>query len=89
MRILHGCKIRDVAGDKVVIIKGKEGMDLTRVVMLNKSAELLFEKLRLKDFSHKEAAEILMEEYGIEKEQSMKDSENWIASMKDAGLITE
>lgn len=55
MKINSNYKLREIAGEKMVVIKGPIGADLTKVVMLNSSAELQWSSLQGKDFLRKEA----------------------------------
>ena len=41
MRIKQGCKVREIAGENVVIMQGQHGADFTRIFTLNDSALLL------------------------------------------------
>ena len=51
MKINPKYKLRKVAGESIIVQQGKVGADLTKVISLNDSACLLFEKLSKKDFT--------------------------------------
>ena len=51
MRINQNCKVREIAGENVVIMQGQQGVDMTRVVALNDSSLLLWNNLLEVDFS--------------------------------------
>jgi hypothetical protein len=87
MRLKPNYKIREIAGEKMVVMQGKDGVDLTKVILLNNSAEWLWNSLQGKDFSIDSAAQLLEERYKIGKEQSLTDAGNWIDSMVKVGLI--
>jgi hypothetical protein len=87
MKIKPNCKIREIAGEKMVVMQSKEGVDLTRVILLNKSAEWLWISLSGQEFTLDSSAEILAEKYGIERERAMSDAKIWIDSMVKAELI--
>ena len=60
---------------------------MTRVISLNKSARLLYEQLHGKEFTTEDAAEVLRETYGIDKEQALKDSRAWAESLIKCGVV--
>lgn len=87
MKINSNLKLREIAGEKMVIMSGDAGVDLTKVVTLNKSAELLWNSLRGKEFSKADVVGLLQHEYGISIEDANKDAAEWIDSMIKEGLI--
>jgi hypothetical protein len=87
MKLKPNYKVREIAGEKMVVMQGKDGVDLTKVILLNNSAEWLWNSLQGKDFSLDSAAQLLEERYTIGKEQSETDAEKWIDSMVKVGLI--
>ncbi|MFA5849790.1 MAG: PqqD family protein [Bacteroidales bacterium] len=89
MKILQSCKFRDIAGDKILLVKSEGMLDLTKVVLMNSTAELLFNELKDKDFTIEHAATLLVNKYGIDPADAERDSLSWLASMKEAGLVTE
>jgi len=87
MKLKPNYKVREIAGEKMVVMQGKDGVDLTKVILLNNSAEWLWNSLQGKDFSLDSAAQLLEERYTIGKEQSETDAGKWIDSMVKVGLI--
>lgn len=87
MKIKPNFKIREIAGEKMVVMQSKDGVDLTKVIMLNNTAEWLWSTLRDSEFSLDTAAEMLSEKYGIDQVQAVSDAKIWIDSMIGAGLI--
>jgi len=45
MRIKKGLKIRNIAGEKVLIMQGQVGVDMTKVISFNNTAEWLWNHL--------------------------------------------
>lgn len=87
MKLKSNYKVREIAGEKMVVMQGKDGADLTKVILLNSSAEWLWNSLQGKDFSPGCAAQLLEERFTIGKEQSETDVGKWIDSMVKVGLI--
>ena len=87
MRINEKIKLRDVAGEHIVIMQDGNNTDMTKVVALNESALLLYNALRNKEFTIEEAVHVLTDEYEVAEADAVRDAENWIAEMKQNGLI--
>jgi hypothetical protein len=87
MKINSSYKLHEIAGEKMLVMKGVAGADLTRVVMLNSSAEMLWNTFQGKDFEQSSVVDLLIHNYSIEKSQATADADAWIASMLKAGLV--
>ena len=87
MKINSNYKIREVAGETIVVNQGTTGMDMTRIISLNTSARLLYESLANKDFTLEDAAQILSETYGIPAEVAKKDAQVWVEALQKCGII--
>ena len=87
MKIIPGYKLREIAGEKMIVMPASANLDLTRVVTLNSSAELLWTTFQERGFTKSEAVNLLITKYNISKSQADTDAELWITSMLKAGLI--
>jgi hypothetical protein len=87
MRINSNYKLREIAGETIIVNHGKEGVDMTRIISLNKSAKLLYEQLAGKEFSLEEAAQVLMDTYGIDSDLALNDAGKWIDALKECKVI--
>lgn len=87
MRINERMKVRNVAGENIVIMQGVEGTDMTRVVALNESALLLYNALTGHEFEVKDVVRLLVDEYEVDEEAARKDAEAWVADMKKNNLV--
>jgi len=87
MKIIPGYKLREIAGEKMIVMPASVNLDLTRVVTLNSSAELLWITFQEREFTKSEAVDLLITNYSISKSQADNDVEVWISSMLKAGLI--
>lgn len=87
MKINNNYKLREIAGETIVVNQGTTGVNMTRIISLNASAKLLYEQLAGRDFSVADAADILMDTYGIGEEQALRDAEAWAESLKRCGVI--
>ena len=87
MRINPDFKLREMAGETIIVNQGHAGTDLTRIISLNKSACRLYEQLADKDFTQEDAATVLTDTYGIDRQQALKDAAAWIEALKKCKVI--
>ncbi len=87
MRIKQEYKVREIAGESVVIMQGKQGADLTQIITLNDSALMLWNALQGKDFEASDAAEVLMQNYEVAAEVALRDATAWVERLSECGLI--
>ena len=81
MRIKKGLKIRNIAGEKVLIMQGRVGADMTKLVSFNPTAEWLWNSFTDKDFTEEDVVSILMERYEIDSDSATKDTHLWIEQL--------
>lgn len=87
MKINPHFKLREIAGETIVVNQGVSGADMTRIISLNRSARLLYERLSGKEFSLEDAADVLCSTYGISDELARHDAGLWVESLKKCGVI--
>lgn len=87
MKINANYKIREIAGETVIVNQGTANVNMTRIISLNESAKLLYEGLQGKEFELEDAAKVLVGEYGISQEQALKDVAVWTEQLKKCGVI--
>lgn len=87
MRIKGRYKIRKIAGEKVVIMQGTQGADMTRIISLNDSAEWLVDSLADKDFTVEDAADLLLERYDVDRGRALEDARRWADTLLGCGFI--
>lgn len=76
-----------MAGENVVIMQGTAGSDMTRIISLNDSSLLLWNKLQDKEFEVADVANILVEEYEIDTDLASQDAKTWVDKLAECGLI--
>ena len=89
MKLKEQYKVREMAGEHVVIMQGKLGSDLTRIISLNESALYLWQAIEGKEFSVNTISELLTEQYGIDDQIATTDAQRWVDKLIDCGLIEE
>lgn len=89
MKIKSNYKLREIAGENVIINQGITEANLTSIISLNTSAKLMWEKLINQEFNLEQAAQVLVDTYGIAPEQAMKDAENWVEALKKCNILSD
>lgn len=87
MRIDGSFKLRKIAGENLIVKQGGSHSDLTKIISLNPTAVFLWESLEGKDFTVEDAARLLVDRFGIDKDIAMKDADRWIGTMTGEGII--
>lgn len=87
MKIKQQYKVREMAGEHVVIMQGKFGTDMTRIISLNESALYLWNEIYDKEFNTDIVANLLAEHYGIDDEVALRDATRWVDKLDECGLL--
>ncbi len=87
MKIKQGCKVREIAGENVVVMQGEHGADFTRIITLNESALTLWQALDGADFSVADAASVLTSRFDVDEATATRDAKLWVERMNECGLI--
>ena len=76
-----------MAGENVVIMQGAMGSDMTRIISLNDSSLLLWNKLQGKEFEVADVANILVDTFEIDADMAERDAKAWVEKLAECGLI--
>ncbi|MBO5811855.1 MAG: PqqD family protein [Bacteroidaceae bacterium] len=87
MKIKSDYKLREIAGETIIVNQGTASINMTKIISLNATARMLYETLAEKEFSLEDAAQVLVSTYGISNEQALKDADTWITDLKNCGVI--
>ena len=87
MRINQNCKVREIAGENVVIMQGRNGADLTQIITLNESALILWQALSGSDFEVEDAQRVLTENFEVDDATALRDAQQWVERMRECILI--
>ena len=86
MRIKEGFVLRTICGQHVVSGEGTANVNFSKLVSLNESAAYLFKKVGNETFTPETLADLLLEEYEVDRETALKDAENLCAQWKEIGI---
>lgn len=87
MKIKDIYKVREIAGENLVVEQGKLQSDMTKVISLNSTALLLWNELRGTDFTLETAANVLVSHFGIDQSSATADAQKWVDALKSCGVI--
>ena len=89
MRIKDNYKVRQIAGENLIVEQGKSQADMTKVISLNSTALLLWNALSGKDFTIADGAAVLTGHFGISQEQAEADVRRWAETLVRCGIVSE
>lgn len=87
VKINQEYKVREILGENVVVVQGRYGVDMTKVISLNESSLLLWNALYEREFEVKDIVALLMEHYDVDESQASVDAQKWIDSLVKCKLI--
>jgi hypothetical protein len=87
MKINTKYKVRQVAGENIVLVQGRNPGDMTSVVAFNDSSLYLWNSLLDKDFEMEDVVSLLTERYEVDGAVAAKDAESWIKTLEEKGLL--
>ena len=89
MKIDARYKVREMAGEHVVIVQGRYGADMTRVIALNDTSLYLWNALEGRDFDTADAARLLTERYEVDRATALRDAGAWVGKLRECNLLSE
>ena len=87
MKIKEGFVLRTICGQNVVSGEGTANVNFSKLVSLNDSAAYLFKAVGQEDFTLERLADLLLEEYEVDRETALKDAETLCAQWKEIGIV--
>ena len=87
MKFRKEYKVREIAGENVIIKQGRFGADMTRVIALNQSSLLLWNELQGRDFEIEDVVKVLTDNYEIAATVALTDAAAWVEKLKECELV--
>ena len=87
MRTKKGFVLRPLGNEYILTAEGLEIENFEAMISMNASAAFLWKAVDGKDFDADTLAGLLVEEYGISRQQAEKDVALLLQSWKNAGVI--
>ncbi len=90
MKIKKGFELRDICGEKVIIASGIENIDFNQMISLNESAAYLWKNIEeLNSFDENVLASLLCENYEVDENTALEDSQSILKDWLEQGIIEE
>ncbi len=87
MKLKEEYKVRDIAGEHVVIMQGRFGSDMTRVIALNETSLMLWNELQGKEFDADDVKQLLIDNYEVDDATAERDAKAWIEKLEECNLV--
>ena len=90
MKTKKGFEMQNVCGEHIIIPAGIENVDFSKIISLNPTAAYLWENVaKMESFTVEDMANMLLEEYEVEKDVALEDSSLIAETWKEMGLVEE
>ena len=86
MIIKEGFVLRTICGQNVVSGEGPSQVNFSKLVSLNDTAAYLFKAVQGREFTAETLANLLLDEYEVDRETALKDAESLCAQWKEIGI---
>jgi len=87
MRTKKGYRLRTLGKEYILVAEGLEALGANQMISMNETAAFLWEAVEGKDFDASVLAQLLVDEYGIERELAEKDVVPLLEAWTKAGVI--
>ncbi|MBQ4276514.1 MAG: PqqD family protein [Bacteroidaceae bacterium] len=87
MKIKDGFELRNICGENIIVSHGIENIDFVKVISLNESAAVVWNKVMGKEFTIDDMVSALMSEYDVDAETAKADCQTLIDDWKRIGFL--
>lgn len=87
MKIDKRHTLRDVVGEKMIVIQGKADEEMSRVIAFNETSTLLWETFLDKDFTVEDVKQKLLDTYDVDEATAAHDAEEWVNTLLKQKII--
>lgn len=88
MKSKQGFKLRKLGNEYILVGESVEQINFNKMITMNETAAFLWKKVENgEEFTARELADYLLEEYEVTSEQALADSEKTVETWKQAGII--
>lgn len=90
MKTVKGFRMRKLGLEYIITAEGVELINFNKMIALNESAAYLWESVQeMEEFTVETLADLLVEQYGIDRELALKDSAAVAQKWIEAGIAEE
>lgn len=87
MKINPKYKMRNVAGENIVLQLDIDGKEMNRLISFNSTSVMIWNHLYGKDFNITDIADFLTTSFEIDDQQAMADASEWVDKLKEHNII--
>ena len=89
MKIKKGFRLRTICGENVIVAEGIENIDFSKIISMNESSAYLWKSVGDNHFTTEDLANLLCEEYEVDKATALDDAKAVAGQWLEAGIIEE
>lgn len=89
MRIKENLVLRHIGSEYVIIVPGKDTVDMTKVYSLNETSAWIWEQLKNEDFTIEQVLQLVMQHYEVDRERAMNDIQTFLDILGAEALIIQ
>jgi hypothetical protein len=87
MKIIDGFILREIMSQATVIGEGVEQVNFNKIITLNSSAAYLWRAVEGEEFDVAKIADLLIEEYNIDRQTAEKDAKTITDQWIEVGIV--
>lgn len=89
MQVKSGFKLNQVCGQTFLVPMGESNIDFSKLIALNESSLLLWNRMQEGDFIIDDLVKVLLDEYEVDEATARKDVEAIVKQFEEEGVIVE
>lgn len=90
MKTVKGFKLRPLGSEFIMTMEGSHQVDFNRMIAVNGTAAFLWRHVDgMESFEIEDLVKLLVEEYEIDTDLALKDSQAIAMKWKEAGIVTD
>lgn len=87
MKAKKGFNLRSICGENILVAEGIENIDFSNIISMNESSAYLWQKVQGKDFDAETLADLLTQEYDVDRETALADATQLASLWQKAGIV--
>lgn len=87
MKIKKGYRLRSLGKEYILVAEGLEVLDANTMVSMNETAAFLWKAVEDKEFDAATLAQLLLDEYDVDRETAEKDVEELLHNWNKSGIL--
>ena len=89
MRVKKGFTLRTICGESILLADAKENKSFIEIITMNPTAVYLWKIVQDKDFTAKDLARLLTDQYEVDEATALEDANELAGQWKKAGIVED